>query len=83
MLKPGVEHGKLTSTISYYMVQNYACPPHHESILGRVGGGRGIAPLFLNLGTRCCEWSWPDHFNPRKESQSPEPLWPFYADMVS
>jgi hypothetical protein len=31
MLKPGLEHGKLTETVSYYMVKKYA--------LAALGGG--------------------------------------------
>jgi hypothetical protein len=47
--KPGVEHGRLTATVSCYMEHSYAIP-HHKSILGVcvcvcvcvLGGGGGV-----------------------------------------
>jgi hypothetical protein len=35
VLKPGVEHGKVTASVSYYMVKMYASP-HRDS------KGRGV-----------------------------------------
>jgi len=48
VLKPGVEHGKLTATVSCYMVKMCASP-HSD---GKGGGCSVTAPLILNLGTR-------------------------------
>jgi hypothetical protein len=31
VLKPGVEHGKLTANVSVYLVKTYASP-HHDGI---------------------------------------------------
>jgi len=48
VLKPVVEHGKITATVSCYMVKKCASP-HND---GKGGGFRGTTPLILNLGTR-------------------------------
>ena len=72
--------GKLTATVSSYMVKKYASP-HND-------GKRGVKVQLhfsLTLTLEGGEWlaSLPGQFTPGKESQTPEPFWTFYADVVS
>jgi hypothetical protein len=82
VLKPAVEHGKLTATVSCYVVKKNM-PVH--TLKAYVGGLEVQLHLSLTMALDRGEWlaSRPGHFTPGKESQSPDPVWTFDAYVVS
>ena len=61
MLNPGVEHGKPTANVSFYMVKKNASL-HHGGIWVGEWGGKDIALLILKLGI---SWECVVGFNAR------------------